>query len=93
MEEIKFNKEIYINKAKENWVVDRFRSEWNEYNCKTSHSIYSKNVKIIWIIAPWTWKKLPSNLLNKKKLFAQFIILMKINSIMKKKNFEKRQNN
>lgn len=70
MEEIKFNKEIYINKAKENWVVDRFRSEWNEYNCKTSHSIYSKNVKIIWIIAPWTWKKLPSNLLNKKKVIC-----------------------
>ena len=66
LEEIKLNKKIYINKAKENWVVDRFRSEWSQYNCKTSNSIYSKNVKIIWIIAPWTWRKLPTSRLNDK---------------------------
>tara|TARA_A100001011_G_scaffold132530_1_gene139668 strand:- start:430 stop:1371 length:942 start_codon:yes stop_codon:yes gene_type:complete len=68
--EINLNKKIYINKAKENWVVDRFRSEWNEYNYKTVNSIYSKNVKIIWIIAPWTWRKLSSNRLNNQKVIC-----------------------
>ena len=29
---------LYINKAKENWVVDRFRSEWNDYNFKISNN-------------------------------------------------------
>ena len=70
MVEINLNKKIYINKAKENWVVDRFRSEWNEYNYKTVNSIYSKNVKIIWIIAPWTWRKLSSNRLNNQKVIC-----------------------
>ena len=70
MVEINLNKKIYINKAKENWVVDRFRSEWNEYNYKTVNSIYSKNVKIIWIIAPWTWRKLSTNRLNNQKVIC-----------------------
>ena len=68
--EINLNKKIYINKAKENWVVDRFRSEWNEYNYKTVNSIYSKNVKIIWIIAPWTWRKLSTTKLNNQKVIC-----------------------
>ena len=70
MVEINLNKKIYINKAKENWVVDRFRSEWNEYNYKTVNSIYSKNVKIIWIIAPWTWRKLSTTKLNNQKVIC-----------------------
>ena len=70
MVEINLNKKIYINKAKENWVVDRFRSEWNEYNYKTVNSIYSKNVKIIWIIAPWTWRKLSTTRLNNQKVIC-----------------------
>ena len=61
---------LYINSAKENWVVDRFRSEWNEYNYKTVNSIYSKNVKIIWIIAPWTWRKLSTTKLNNQKVIC-----------------------
>ena len=31
---------IYINSAKENWVVDRFISEWNQYNQKQTKNYY-----------------------------------------------------
>ena len=49
---------VYINNAKENWVVDRFVDEWNLYNKKQS-AYYRFGQKIIWLIAPWTWKKIP----------------------------------
>ena len=26
---------IYINDAKENWIADRFKNEWNKYNQPT----------------------------------------------------------
>ena len=74
---------IYINSAKENWVVDRFISEWNQYNQKQTKNYYFGK-KIIWLIAPWTWKKVPKDSSLKIKSYAQFIILMKINLIGKK---------
>ena len=30
---------VYINSAKENWVVDRFIKEWNNYNFKQSKTL------------------------------------------------------
>ena len=30
---------IYINSAKENWVVDRFIDEWNKFNFKQSKTL------------------------------------------------------
>ena len=48
---------IYLNKANESWVVDRFRDEWYKYNSNIS----TKNIRkanILWVIAPWTWKKI-----------------------------------
>ncbi len=60
---------IYINSAKEDWVVDRFIREWNQYNQKQSKNLYF-NEKIIWIIAPWTWKKIPSKKLVNNKVFC-----------------------
>lgn len=58
---------IYLNSAKENWVVDRFINEWNEYN-KSSQKGFLFNSHVIWIIAPWTWKKIPKRYLNSKKV-------------------------
>ena len=60
---------VYINNAKENWVVDRFVDEWNIYNNKQS-SNYRFGEKIIWLIAPWTWKKIPKHLLKSKKVIC-----------------------
>ena len=75
---------IYLNSANEDWVVDRFISEWNKYNLKQTKNLYFFGKKIIWLIAPWTWKKVPERELTKNKVFAQFIILMKINLTIKK---------
>jgi glycosyltransferase involved in cell wall biosynthesis len=61
--------QLYINNAKENWVVDRFIDEWNYYNFKQS-STYLFGKKIIWIIAPWTWQKLPKRVLRKNKVLC-----------------------
>ena len=58
---------LYINRL-ENWVVDRFRSEWNDYNFRTSNN-YVLNNNLIWIIAPWTWKKLNKHYLKKKVVY------------------------
>lgn len=58
---------IYLNSAKEDWVVDRFRKEWYKYNKSLSTKL-SYNAKIIWIIAPWTWSRINKNILNSKKV-------------------------
>ena len=60
---------IYLNKASESWVVDRFRDEWYEYN----KNISTKNIRkanILWIIAPWTWKKINKKHLKNKKVIC-----------------------
>ena len=60
---------IYLNSAKESWVVDRFRKEWYEYNKKISTKFISRS-NTIWLIAPWTWSKLNSKILNNKKVIC-----------------------
>ena len=62
------NLNLYINKAKENWVVDRFIDEWKHYNFKQGRTYFGK--KIIWIIAPWTWQKFPKRVLSKNKVLC-----------------------
>ena len=76
---------IYLNNPNESWVVDRFRSEWYQDN----KDISTKSIllsDIIWLIAPLTWKKISNENLSKKKLFAQYITLILINLIQKKKH-------
>ena len=58
---------IFINNAKENWVVDRFIHEWNANNLKQKKSVFGKN-KIIWIISPWTWNRIPKIFLKNNKV-------------------------
>jgi len=58
---------IYLNNPNESWVVDRFRSEWYQGN----KDISTKSIllsDIIWLIAPWTWKKISIKNLSKKKV-------------------------
>ena len=60
---------IYLNSPKENWIVDRFVHEWTINNS----FITCKNIKksdIVWIISPWTWKKLSKSQIKKKKVLA-----------------------
>ena len=60
---------LYINKAKENWVVDRFVNEWNLYNLKQDRTYFIGD-KIIWLIAPWTWERIPKRILKKNKVLC-----------------------
>tara|TARA_Y100000996_G_scaffold302974_1_gene240309 strand:+ start:208 stop:1125 length:918 start_codon:yes stop_codon:yes gene_type:complete len=60
---------IYINNPQENWVVDRFVEEWIKYN-QHLHTHKIKEADLVWIISPWTWKKLPMRILKKKKVLC-----------------------
>jgi len=60
---------IYINSPKESWVVDRFVKEWKENNKNISTNLLSK-ADLIWIISPWTWKKLSKKHLSSKKVIC-----------------------
>ncbi len=56
---------IYISNLKESWIVDRLRNEWIESN----EDLVVNNPNdsdIIWIISPWTWKKIKKKYLRKK---------------------------
>ena len=58
---------IYLNKAKENWILDRLRKEWYQYNSDISSKLLI-NSDLIWIASPWTWKKIKKSYLKKKKV-------------------------
>ena len=58
---------VYINSADEDWIVDKFKYEFLDFNSK----IITRNIEdadIIWIISPWTWKQLPKEKLKLKKV-------------------------
>ena len=58
---------LYLNPLKENWVVDNVISEWKKYQS----SLVTSKIKesdIVWIIAPWTWRKLSKTELRNKKV-------------------------
>tara|TARA_B100000123_G_scaffold265575_1_gene236764 strand:- start:523 stop:1437 length:915 start_codon:yes stop_codon:yes gene_type:complete len=60
---------IFINDAKEDWIVDRFKKEFSDYN----QELFTNEVKdadIIWIIAPWSWKNVPKKYLKTKKVLC-----------------------
>ena len=62
---------IYLSKINESWIIDRVRDEWYKYN----HSISTEKIKdanIIWIIAPWVWKKTPKRHLKNKKVICSY---------------------
>ena len=60
---------VFINNIDENWTVDRLRKEFYEDN----QDILTNNIKdadILWIIAPWTWKKIPKRFLKQKTVLC-----------------------
>jgi len=58
---------IYLSNINESWVVDRFRRDWYKNNQPISTESI-KEADIIWIIAPWKWKKVPKKHLKTKKV-------------------------
>ena len=60
---------IYLNKINEDWVVDQFVKEWNNFKFDiTTYNV--KDSDIIWLIAPWTWKSVNTKMLKKKTVFC-----------------------
>ena len=60
---------IYINKINEDWIVDRFKTEWE----KSHKNLVANNIiesDIVWIISPWTFKSLPTRNLRMKKILC-----------------------
>lgn len=58
---------IYINKVDENWIVDRFRKEWYQYNNNLSVENFLSS-DIFWVIAPWSFKSYKFKLIKNKKV-------------------------
>ena len=56
---------IFVSKINESWIVDRVRNEWLENNKEISTNSI-RNADIIWIVAPWLWKKIPIRHLKNK---------------------------
>ena len=60
---------IFINDAKEDWIVDRLKKEFSVYNPK----LFTNEVKdadIIWIISPWSWKNVSKKYLKEKQVLC-----------------------
>ena len=54
---------IFISNLNESWIIDRMKEEFSNYN----PDIVTDNIKesdIIWIIAPWMWRKIPKKYLK-----------------------------
>ena len=62
---------IYLSKINESWIVDRVREEWYKHNSPISTEKI-KEADIIWIIAPWVWKKIPKRHLKNKKVICSY---------------------
>lgn len=50
-------KRIYILAPEENWVVDRFVEEWNEFSGNPSCQ-NPNDADVIWLLADWAWKNI-----------------------------------
>ena len=61
---------IFINSANEDWIADRFKSEWEEYNSEGYNFTNLRNADYIWILSPWMWKKISKRHLKKKKVIC-----------------------
>tara|TARA_E500000331_G_scaffold357131_1_gene417683 strand:+ start:4281 stop:5222 length:942 start_codon:yes stop_codon:yes gene_type:complete len=57
---------IYLNNISENWIVDRTKKEWLQHN-KSISTRMSFRSNVIWLIAPWNWRSINFNLLERKK--------------------------
>lgn len=80
---------IYLNKIREDWIVDRFYKEWYKNNAKISTKIFNKS-DIVWIIAPWMNNINFNNLENKKTVCTiHHIDFQKFNTEEEKKFYER----
>jgi hypothetical protein len=60
---------VYVLAPKENWICDRFVSEWIAHH---PNKIVDNpdDADIIWLLADWCWNHIPASLLRSKKILA-----------------------
>jgi glycosyltransferase involved in cell wall biosynthesis len=59
---------IFTLAPRENWVCDRFVSEWNNHNKEIVSN--PEDADIIWLLADWCWNHMNLNLLKSKTVIA-----------------------
>lgn len=60
---------VYFHAPKENWIVDRFKQEWDNDNWDiTNQNPHAADV--LWICADWCWRQLPIELLKERKVLV-----------------------
>ena len=62
---------IFLNKISEDWIIDRVSSEFKK-NFKTLITRNIKKADVVWIIAPWTWRKISEKSLIGKKVLCSY---------------------
>lgn len=62
-------KKVFVLGPGEDWIVDRFVSEWNEDNSDISIK-YPQDSEVIWLLADWCWRQLPVSVLRTKKVLT-----------------------
>ena len=69
---------VYINKAKEEWIVDRFRNEWNQYNKKKEKPLFYLKTILFGLLLLGLGQGFQKNF-NQQQSFIPSTTLMKIN--------------
>jgi glycosyltransferase involved in cell wall biosynthesis len=60
---------VFVLAPKENWICDRFVSEWISAHPLTTTS-YLGEADLVWLLADWCWNQVPINILRDKKVLA-----------------------
>ena len=60
---------IFVTSPNENWILDRFKSEW--LLAAASHSAENLQVSdVIWMLDGYSWRRIPHQGLQNKKIIA-----------------------
>jgi glycosyltransferase involved in cell wall biosynthesis len=59
----------FILAANENWICDRFATEWINHNPSLVTDDITES-DTIWLLAGWRWRLIPSNILSSKRVIA-----------------------
>tara|TARA_R110000744_G_scaffold63869_3_gene131399 strand:- start:6544 stop:7455 length:912 start_codon:yes stop_codon:yes gene_type:complete len=58
---------VFSLKANEDWICDRFVSEWEKHNPEICTN-NAHEADILWLVAGWAWNHVPIQLLKSKKV-------------------------